>query len=176
MFKCEVIGNLGADAKVMESNGSKFVAFRVAHTSKVKQQDGSERESTTWLDVTMNDTEAKVIPYLKQGVKVFVRGNASLRVFSSPKDKMMKAGCQINAWEVELCGGTTDEVPRQLINPDTAQLLDVSKYYWVNMETKGMKSADTRPLVDSRGRQYVMNYLGFVKVLEEPQQQESEAK
>ena len=34
MLKCEIIGNLGADAEVKEANGSKFVAMRVAHSSK----------------------------------------------------------------------------------------------------------------------------------------------
>ena len=91
MLKVEVIGNLGADAEVKDYQGNKFVTFRVAHSSKFKNADGQQTESTTWVDVTMNDTESKVIPFLKAGVKVFVRGNASLRVYSSPKDRMMKA-------------------------------------------------------------------------------------
>ena len=42
MFKVEMIGNLGADCEVKDSNGSKFVTFRLAHTEKYKQQDGRE--------------------------------------------------------------------------------------------------------------------------------------
>ena len=80
MFKVEIIGNLGADCEIKESNGSKFVTMRIAHTTSYVKDDGSKQESTIWVDVTLNNAESKVIPYLKQGVRVFVRGNGSLRV------------------------------------------------------------------------------------------------
>ena len=62
MLKVEIIGNLGADAEIKESNGSKFVVMRVAHTSKYTDQNGQPHESTTWVDVTLNNAESKVIP------------------------------------------------------------------------------------------------------------------
>lgn len=163
MLKVEVIGNLGADAEVKDYQGNKFVTFRVAHSSKFKNADGQATESTTWVDVTMNDTESKVIPFLKAGVKVFVRGNASLRVYSSPKDRMMKAGLQVSAWEIELCGGVSEDVPRQLIDPSSGALFDVSKYYWCNKSTEGMKADEYVELVDQKGHRFLMNYGGFVQ-------------
>lgn len=162
MLKVEVIGNLGADAEVKNVNGSKFVSMRVAHVDKWTTQNGEKKEVTTWIDVTMNDTESKVLPYLKTGVKVFIRGNASLRVYSSPKDRMMKAGLQISAREIELVGGVAELVPKQIIDPATSELIDVQKYYWCNGSTKGMKANDTRELIDQRGNRYVMNNKGFV--------------
>lgn len=104
MFKIEVIGNLGADAEVKESNGTKFVTMRIAHTDAYKDEGGNKHEKTLWIDATMNDAESKLLPYLKQGVKVFVRGNASLRVYSSPKDRCMKAGVTVSVREIELVG------------------------------------------------------------------------
>lgn len=163
MLKVEVIGNLGADAEVKDSQGNKFVTFRVAHTSRFKNANGQQTESTTWVDVTMNDTESKVIPFLKAGVKVFVRGNASLRVYSSPTDRMMKAGLQVSAWEIELCGGKSEDVPRQLIDPSSGALFDVSKYYWCNKSTEGMKADEFFELVDQKGHRFLMNYGGFVQ-------------
>lgn len=163
MLKVEVIGNLGADAEVKDFQGNKFVAFRVAHTSRFKNADGQQTEATTWVDVTMNDTESKVIPFLKAGVKVFVRGNASLRVYSSPKDRMMKAGLQVSAWEIELCGGQSEDVPRQLIDPSSGALFDVSKHYWCNKSVEGMKADEYVELVDHKGHRFLMNYGGFVQ-------------
>ena len=162
MFKVEFIGNLGADAEIKESNGSKFVAMRIALTDKWTTETGEKRESTTWADVTMSNTESKIIPYLKSGVKVFVRGNGSLRVYSSPKEKKMKAGIQCAATEIELCGGVSELVPRQLVDPDTGNLIDTTKYYWCNGDTKGMKAQDTKLLIDTRGNQYLMDKRGFV--------------
>lgn len=162
MFKVEIIGNIGADAEVKEVQGSKFVTFRVAHSSKFKNAQGTDTEETVWIDVTMNDVNSKVIPFLKQGVKVFVRGNGSLRVYSSPKLKMMVAGLRVSAWEVELCGGMSDDVPRQLIDPSNGQIFDVSKHYWVNHSTEGMKEDEFVQLIDKGGREYMMNFGGFV--------------
>lgn len=170
MFRVEIIGNLGADASVMESNGSKFVTMRIAHTDAYKDDAGNKHEKTVWIDATMNDAESKLLPYLKQGVKVFVRGNASLRVYSSPKDRCMKAGCTVSVREIELVGGSSDEVPRQVIDPSTGTLFDTQKYYWINRDNKDMKKDEVMTLVDSRGGEYVMNKQGFVSVLkEEPQ-------
>lgn len=162
MLKVEVIGNLGADAEVKNSQGNKFVAFRVAHSNRYKDAQGNNIETTTWVDVTMNDTESKLIPFLKTGVKVFVRGNASLRVYSSPTDRMMKAGLQVSAWEIELCGGQSEDVPRQLIDPSSGALFDVSKYYWCNKSVEGMKADEYVELVDQKGHRFMMNYGGFV--------------
>ena len=180
MLKVEVIGNLGADCVVKESNGSQFATFRLADTSKYKTQNGEEKEVTNWIDCVINNAESKVIPYLKQGVKVFVRGNGSLRVYSSKKDRCMKAGLQVSVTEVELCGGSAEAVPRQLIDPENGALYDTQKYYWCNADTKGMKKADTRLLVDQRGGQYLMNNQGFVCPLpengeENPEDSEGEA-
>ena len=116
--------------------------MRVAHTNKYKKEDGSEVEQTTWVDVTMNNPESKVIPFLKAGVKVFVRGNASLRVYSSQKDRCMKAGLTINAVEVELCGGMSELVPKQLVVPETGALVDVKKYYQADIDTSKFKKDD----------------------------------
>lgn len=176
MFKAEVIGNLGADAQIKEANGNKFVTMRVAHTDSWTDENGNKKERTAWIDVTMNNTESKVLPYLKQGVKVFVRGNASLRVYSSPKDRMMKAGCQISASEIELCGGVAELVPKQIVDPDTGTLYDTQKYYWCNADTKGMKKDDTKLMIDTRGNQYLMNKAGFVAPLqteEKPEEAEN---
>ena len=162
MLKVELIGNLGADAEVKDSQGNKFVAMRIAHSEKWKTQDGQEHERTIWVDATMNDVESKVIPFLRQGVKVFVRGNASLRVYSSPKDKCMKAGLTISVREIELVGGQSEDVPRRLIDPATAQLYDVSKHYWCNRNNDDLAQDGCYGLVDEKGRQYVMNKGGFV--------------
>ena len=175
MLKVELIGNIGADAEIKDFQGNKFVTFRVAHSSKYKDAQGNETESTTWVDVTLNDTESKVIPFLKQGVKVFVRGNANLRVYSSPKDKMMKAGLQVSAWEIELCGGQSDDVPRQLVDPSNGALVDVTKHYWCNLSTEGMKADEYKELFDKKGHSYMMNYGGFVVPFAEGSQAEEDA-
>lgn len=174
MLKVEVLGNLAADVEIKESNGSKFATFRVADTQKFKGQDGQDKEVTNWIDCTFSNVESKVLAYLKTGVKVFVRGNASLRVYSSKKDRCMKAGLQVNVTEVELCGGNNDEVPRQIVDPENGQLFDVEKYYWTNAPTKGMKKEDLKDMIDVRGNRYKMNCRGFVVRIPEKNEEQNE--
>lgn len=174
MLKVELIGNLGADVEIKSANGSQFATFRVADTTKYKTQQGEDRETTNWIDCTLNNVESKVLPYLKAGVKVFVRGNASLRVYSSKKDRCMKAGLQVSVLEVELCGGNNDSVPRQIIDPSDGSIHDTQKFYWCDVPTKGMKKDDLKELVDIRGNQYIMNNQGFVAVAPEQNQEQSD--
>ena len=173
MLKFEVIGNLGADAEIKDVQGSKFVTMRIAHSEKWTDAQGNEQHRTTWVDATMNDTESKIIPYLKQGVKVFVRGNGSLRVYSSPKDRMMKAGAQVRVQEIELVGGMSEDVPHTLIDPSNGQIFNTEKYYWINRDNKSMKKDDVMMLVDAKGGEYLMNKAGFVAPKAEPDPEEN---
>lgn len=173
MFKVEVIGNLGADAEVKDANGSKFVTFRVAHTEKWKTEKGEDKERTQWIDCTMSNAESGILPYLKQGVKVFVRGHAALRVYSSPKLRQMVAGISVAVQDIELVGGSADAVPRSLIDPKDGMIYEVTKHYWCNMPTKGMAKDELRTLVDKRGFEYAINKNGFV-IPSQAQEQKAE--
>ena len=74
----------------------------------------------------------------------------------------MVAGVSVAVQEIELVGGSVDAVPRQLIVPESAQIVDVTKHYWCNLDTKGMKKDELKLLVDKRGNEYAMNKDGFV--------------
>lgn len=162
MFTSHVIGNLGSDAEVVENNGKKFVTLSIADSRKFKNQDGSETTQTTWIDAIINNVDHPILPYLKQGVKVCVYGNVSLRVYSSKKDRMMKAGATIHVLSIELCGGSSDDVPRQVIDPATGMLHDVTKYYWTNPDPFKLMKDQVYEMIDARGRAYTMDKRGFI--------------
>lgn len=115
MIKVEIIGNLGADAQLQEKNGNRFVTFRVANTDKwVDKSTGQVIESTQWISCTLNGDGGALLPYLKRGTKVFVRGNAQFVIFSSAKTRQMEVGVNLFVREIELCGS-----PKE--NQQTAQ-------------------------------------------------------
>ncbi len=175
MVKVEIIGNLGADAEVKVTNGSKFVSFRVASTDRWTDENGDKHEEVNWIDCTMSNAESKIIPFLKAGVKVFIRGNGKARVYSSPKLRKMVASIQCAVTEVELCGGSSDSVPRQLIEPQTGALVDVTKYYRVTIDTSKFKKADMGQLFDKAGREYEFNKDCWVRpVLQADESQQAE--
>ena len=115
MIKVEIIGNLGADAMLQVVNGNKFVSFRVANTDAwTDKQTGEIKKSTQWISCSLNGDGGALLPYLKKGTKVFVRGNAQFVVFSSAKSRQMEVGVNLYVREIELRGGSKE-------NEQTAQ-------------------------------------------------------
>lgn len=158
MFRIQVLGNLGADAEIKQDNGRTYVQFSVADTRRFKREDGTETEVTNWFSCFMRNADSEVVKYLKKGTKVYVSGNGELRVYSSAKDRMMKAGASINVTVIELAGGTSDDVPRE-VAADTGQLFAVSKYYWTDLSKVNPKPTI---LYDRRGNHYDVDDNGFI--------------
>lgn len=122
MIKVEIIGNLGADAELKDYNGSKFVSFRVAHTDKYTDRKSGEIVSTTtWASCILNGENRNLMPYLKKGAKVFVRGNLSFHIYSSSFTKSYEVSMNVNVWELELCGGRQEQPQAQPTEPGTQQ-------------------------------------------------------
>lgn len=158
MQKLSVIGNLGNDAELRaREDGSKFVTFKVADTSKWTDLKGVVHESTQWISCVLNGDGGKLLQYLKRGVKVYVDGRPSYRVYSSEKERAVKCGVDIAVSSVELCGGSSDDVPRLLVDSD-GQAVDVSKHYWTD-PTKHKSCF----LYSVRGGQYVVDANGFIQ-------------
>ena len=67
MFKVEIIGNIGQDARVVENGGNKFVSFSVAHSKKWKDNQGVDHEETEWFGCTLNGDGGGLLQYLKAG-------------------------------------------------------------------------------------------------------------
>lgn len=123
MAKIEFIGNLGADARVEEYNGRKFVSFNVADTQKFTKVDGTKVEKTDWVSCTIQGDGGGLLPYLVKGKKVFVRGTLSTRIFDSAQYHCKMVGLSCVVKELELVGDpatkpqSTTEQPAQTQAP-----------------------------------------------------------
>lgn len=157
MLKLTIIGNIGADAQIKGEAGNLFASFRVAHNSKWTDTQGVCHNDVIWVDVTTNH-DSKVVPFLKAGQLVYVEGTMSLRVYSSEKERCMKAGASIRAQRIELLGGSSDPVPARLYGK-TGVMYDVHKYYW----SKSQESL----LLDTRGRMFACDDNGLIMPYEQ---------
>lgn len=175
MFKIEIIGNLGSDATLRDEGGRKFLTFKVAHTDKFEKSDGTKVEQTTWASCVTNEKLAEAVGrFLTKGRKVFVRGRASLQVYSSRIDRCMKAGVSVNVDELELLSSQGDAIPRELIEPTTGNVLSILKAFYVE---PSLFEAAGKPvgLIDKAGFSYRLDANGFVFPIadtEQGQQQE----
>lgn len=107
MLKLEIIGHLGADARVVRGNDGEYTAFNVAHSvTNTDTQTGESKENTVWVSVTVNRNVGSLLPYLKKGTRVFVRGNMATRLYVG-HDGQKHAGINLYAQEIELCSSRT---------------------------------------------------------------------
>ena len=161
MLQTTVIGNVGADAQFQSKDGRDFVTFRVAHNDVWTDQAGQQHSSTIWVDCIMNG-KPKVAEFIKAGTQVFISGRTSVRVYSSEKDRCMKAGITINVDSVQLLGGINDEVPRRLYDNNGAQH-DVKKWYLTDVKSTTLKNV--------KGDEFLVDPNGWVstKKVETPE-------
>lgn len=162
MFRVELIGNLGRNAEIKNDNGRVYVQFSVAHSSRFTKADGTVSETTMWATCFYRSADAEVVKYLKAGIRVYVRGNADLRLYSSEKDRRMKAGISVNVTEIELVGSASDPVPRQLVT-EQGQIIDVMKWYYVDIKQFGQDSPTL--LYDRKGSAYGLDKNGIIQIL-----------
>ena len=155
MLIATLIGNLGANAEIKSADGREFVSFRVAHNDRYKGADGHRVGSSMWVDCTTARRHGRpaVLPYLTKGTAVCVVGQVSTRVYSSEKDRCMKAGLKIHVQRVELIGAAGDNCPRRLYTKDGA-MVDVLKYFHADTQEK--------TLYDQRGNAYTIAEGGWV--------------
>ena len=152
MLQAILIGNLGANAQKQEQNGKKFTTFRVAHNDSWTDDAGQVHTETKWIDCIIND-HPKVADYLLAGTNVFVQGSITTRVYSSAKDRCMKAGITVRVRTIELLGGKRDEVPSRLYDAQGVQH-DVRKFYHTDVVNAS--------LMTPQGAQFLTDDNGWV--------------
>lgn len=160
MLQVTLIGNLGGNAEVKVADGREFVTFRVAHNEGYTDANGNRVDKTQWIDCTMNCANGRpaVLPYLQAGTLVCVIGSMTTRVYSSEKDRCMKAGVTIHVQRIELLGGSGDVIPKRLYDAQGV-MVDVVKYYHVDTKEKELR--------DQRGRFFDVAKGGWVSLRQE---------
>lgn len=161
MLQSTLIGYLGADAVVKNINGKEFTTMRIANTTKWTDDAGNVHEETIWIDCNLNGTPA-VNEYLKKGQLVMVQGTTSLRVYSSAKDRCMKAGMTIHVRNIELLGSRTDDVPSVLYKEEGGEEVKLRKFYHCAQVVREANEPESVYLVSRNGTRYRADRSGWV--------------
>ncbi len=106
MLQIEIIGNLGQDAEIKEFNGQRYISFSIAHTESFTDARGERQKRTVWVSC-LKYGENGVINYLKKGTSVFVRGDLSVKMYST--NGTLQAGINCRVKELQLLGGNRQE-------------------------------------------------------------------
>lgn len=119
MFKAEIIGNLGRDAELKRGNDGNYVVFNVCHSTKYRDREGNEVTNQLWASCTRNGDGGRLMPYLKKGQKVYVRGNVSSRTYRG-HDGNWHSGINIAVDEIELVGASPEVAAPGAVGRDEA--------------------------------------------------------
>ena len=114
MLKIEIIGNLGGEAVIRELNGQKLLSFSVAVTEKFRNSKNVQQERVTWFSC-LYVANNNLMPYLKKGTKVFVRGNLRSTIYDYKGQPAINH--DINVREIELLSSKQDTGQRQEQEP-----------------------------------------------------------
>ena len=99
MVEIEIIGNIGADVRRVEANGSVFYSFNVCDNRKV-----GDNEVSQWFGCNLNRASDKLLQYLVKGQQVFVRGIPRFRIFDSAVHHCKMVAIDVIVNEVQLVG------------------------------------------------------------------------
>ncbi len=99
-----IVGNLGADPEMRNTQGGPVCNLRVATTEKWKSRDGNMQERTEWHSVTVWGNQAEACAqYLSKGRQVYVQGRLQSREYE--KDGVTRKVWDIVANKVQFLGG-----------------------------------------------------------------------
>ncbi|HSB93518.1 MAG TPA: single-stranded DNA-binding protein [Flavitalea sp.] len=108
MIKLQVIGNLGKDCITNSVSGKNVINFSVAHTEKIRDQQGNQKDKTIWVDCAYWTEKTAIAPYLKKGTQVYVEGTPDIRTY--PKtDGTTGVSLTLRVFSVQLLGSRPNE-------------------------------------------------------------------
>ena len=109
--KVILLGNVGSDPEIRESNGGKFATFRLATTDKgYTKRDGTQvPERTEWHNIVANSNIVGVIEnYVRKGTKLYIEGKLRTRKYTA-RDNTERTVTEIYIDNLELLGGEPQE-------------------------------------------------------------------
>lgn len=104
MVAIEIIGNIGADVKRVDTNGTTFYTFNICDNRKVNGEEKSQ-----WYGISLNKPSENLLKYLVKGQNVFVRGIPRYRVFDSAKYHCKMVAIDVMANEIQLVGKAPEQ-------------------------------------------------------------------
>lgn len=110
MIKLQIVGNLGKDCIVKEVNGKNVINFSVAHTERYKDNQGNQKERTTWVECAYWTDKTAVAQYLTKGKTVYAEGSPEAEAYMN-KDNQATATLRMRVQNIQLLGGNGGEAP-----------------------------------------------------------------
>lgn len=170
MFVSTIIGNLGSNAEFKTKDGREFVTFSLGVNDRWKDNEGKDHEETQWISCVLNGRNDNLLPYLIKGATVCVMGRTKAKLYSSPKDKCMKAGVNLDVIRLELVGKRPDEIPSMLYDTHGIGHVVYKAYYIAAAEIPAVGDG---LLVTPQQERFCIDANGFISKFIDPATQQT---
>lgn len=121
--KVILVGNIGSNPEIRESNGSKFATMRIATSEKgyVNKQGVSVPERTDWHNLIVNGGLVQVVEgYIHKGSKILIEGKLRYRKYTA-NDNTERWTTEISVTNLELLDPKQAQQPAQAPQPMSVQ-------------------------------------------------------
>lgn len=104
-----LIGNMGSEARIIETEESRFAAFSIATTDSYKTEAGEwQNKETIWHNIlAFNPVVIEVVKNLKKGTRLKITGSLSYRPFEVVNGE----GEVITKMEASIIAGKVEHAP-----------------------------------------------------------------
>lgn len=106
MQQIQIVGNVGKDAFVKQTNGNEFLTFSVCVTESYTNKNGDKIENSTWYSCVGRQT--KICQFIKKGDKIMVQGELKAKIFTNDK-RESSIDLSVSIDRIELLGGKKSE-------------------------------------------------------------------
>lgn len=104
--KVILLGNVGADPEVRDSQSGKWATFRLATTDKgYTRKDGTQvPERTEWHSIIANGSVVQVIEnYVRKGTKLYIEGELRSRKYTD-RNNQERTATEVHVRDLQLVG------------------------------------------------------------------------
>ena len=106
MIISNIVGNLGKDAELKDTDKTSVTNFSIAtrdYNYKTKEKE------TAWVDCSLWGKRGEsLVNLLKKGTKVAVNGRLSIESYTSRNDGEVRFSIKMNVDHIELCSSKSD--------------------------------------------------------------------
>lgn len=98
--KCMLIGNIGKDPefRMSQTGGRKYVSFSLATTRRYRDNNGEQKEQTTWHNIIGWGKTADIMEQLgiRKGITLYVEGSVQNRTWTDQASGQKRYVTEIN--------------------------------------------------------------------------------
>jgi single-strand DNA-binding protein len=102
--RCQLMGNLGQDPELKQTQGGQtLLKFSLATSEKWKDKSGNQQERTEWHNcVLWGERGEKLARFLSKGQRIFVEGKIQYEKFED-RDGNKRTSTNINVLSITFC-------------------------------------------------------------------------